>query len=126
MVDADLQHPVPDLLGRDYWLVWSTPAPTTSAADIEALAPAHIEWLLGLEAAGALFLSGPLVEGEGVRVGTGVTILRADNAEAAAATALQDPFVLAGLRTPSVFRWRVNEGSVGVTVSLGTGTFLWT
>jgi predicted Rossmann fold nucleotide-binding protein DprA/Smf involved in DNA uptake len=36
-----------------------------------------------------------------------------------------DPFVRAGLRTFAVYRWRLNEGCVGVRLSLGTGTYEW-
>lgn len=113
------------LLGRDYWLVQWIPGPTTTADDIQAHLDAHVAWLLGLERDGVLLASGPLVEGDGVRPGSGVTVLRAEDVATATALALQDPFVVAGLRTPSVFRWRLNEGSIGVTVSLGTGTFSW-
>jgi hypothetical protein len=35
------------------------------------------------------------------------------------------PFVLAGLRTFTVHRWRLNEGHVGVTTSLGAGAYDW-
>ncbi len=31
----------------------------------------------------------------------------------------------AGLRTFQVFGWRVNEGSIGVRLSLGTGGYAW-
>ena len=31
----------------------------------------------------------------------------------------------AGLRTFEVYRWRLNEGSVSVRMSLGTGTYDW-
>lgn len=54
-----------------------------------------------------------------------MTVLRAPDGAAAAAIAAADPFVVVGLRTPSVFGWRVNEGAIGVTVSLGTGTYRW-
>jgi uncharacterized protein YciI len=113
------------LLGRDYWLVLSTPAAATTAADIERHVDAHLAWLLALEADGVAFLSGPLTSGPGVRPGSGVTVLRAGSADDAAAIAATDPFVLAGLRTAEVFCWRVNEGSIRVRVSLGTGTYTW-
>ena len=113
------------LLGRDYWLVRSTPLPATTAADVEAHAEAHLRWLLGLEADGTVLLSGPLTSGPGVGPGAGITVLRADDAEHAARIAAADPFVVAGLRTAEVFGWRVNEGSIGVRVSLGTGRFSW-
>ncbi len=113
------------LLARDYWLVLSTPAETTSAADIERHVDAHLAWLLKLEVDGAVFLSGPLTSGPDTRPGSGVTVLRADSAERASEIAATDPFVVAGLRTCQVFGWRVNEGTVGVRLSLGTGTYTW-
>jgi hypothetical protein len=115
----------PRLLGRDYWLVLSTPQADTGQAAIDASAPEHIAWLLGLERDGALFLSGPLLSGPGTGPGSGVTILRAADQAQAEAIAANDPFVLAGLRTFTVHRWRLNEGSIGVRLSLGTATYDW-
>lgn len=54
-----------------------------------------------------------------------MTVLRAGDEETARRIAAEDPFVRAGLRTFEVYRWRVNEGSVGVRVSLGTGGYEW-
>jgi uncharacterized protein YciI len=119
---------VPDrraLLGRDYWLVLSAPLDTTTGADIERHVDEHIAWLLKLEADGVLFLSGPLVSGRGTGPGSGVTVLRAGTAAEAEAVAAADPFVIAGLRTFQVFGWRVNEGSIQIRLSLGTGSYAW-
>jgi len=113
------------LLGREYWLVLSAPAESTSAADIERHVDAHLAWLLKLEVDGTVFLSGPLTSGPGVRPGSGVTVLRANSAERARAIAATDPFVVAGLRTFEVFGWRVNEGTIQIRMSLGTGTYSW-
>jgi uncharacterized protein len=113
------------LLGRDYWLVVSTPAPSTTAADIERHRDAHLSWLLDLEAGGTVFLSGPLTSGPGTGPGSGVTVLRAATAEQARAIAGGDPFVVAGLRTVEVFGWRVNEGAIRISMSLGTGSYAW-
>ncbi|HVQ93804.1 MAG TPA: YciI family protein [Mycobacteriales bacterium] len=113
------------LLGRDYWLVLSTPEAGTTAAAVEALVPEHIGWLLGLERDGVLFLSGPLLSGPGTGPGSGVTVLRAADEEAARQIAAADPFVHAGLRRFELYRWRLNEGSVSVRVSLGTGAYEW-
>jgi uncharacterized protein len=115
----------PALLGRDYWLILSTPVSGTGQADIDARAPEHIAWLLGLERDGVVFLSGPLLSGPGTGPGSGVTVLRADSQDQAGAIAAKDPFVLAGLRTFTVHRWRLNEGSIGVRLSLGTATYDW-
>ena len=69
------------LLGRDYWLVLSTPAAGTGAADVARRVDEHLDWMLGLEAAGVIVMSGPLTEGPDVRPGSGVTVLRAQSAE---------------------------------------------
>ena len=115
----------PALLGRDYWLILSTPVAGTGQADIDARAGEHIAWLLGLERDGVLFLSGPLLSGPGTGPGSGVTVLRAADQDHAASMAANDPFVVAGLRTFTVHRWRLNEGSIGIRLSLGTATYDW-
>ncbi|BEP14870.1 hypothetical protein acdb102_31810 [Acidothermaceae bacterium B102] len=113
------------LLARDYWLILSTPRPGVEASDIQQHLQDHVAWLLGLEQSGVLFLSGPLLSGPGVGPGSGVSILRAADEAQAASIADQDPFVLAGLRTCVVHQWRLNEGSVSVRLSLGTGSYAW-
>ncbi len=113
------------LLGRDYWLVLSTPAAETDQAAIQAHVEAHVAWLLELEAADALLVSGPLLSGPGVGPGSGMTVLRAPDEDTARQVAANDPFVRAGLRTFEVYRWRLNEGSIRVRLSLGTGTYDW-
>jgi uncharacterized protein YciI len=114
-----------ELLGRDYWLIWSTPTKSTTAQDIEATLDEHLRWLLGLEADGIILLSGPLLSGPDVGPGSGVTVLRANSEQHARAIAENDPFVTAGLRSIQVLRWRVNEGSIGIRLSLGTGGYSW-
>jgi len=113
------------LLQRDYWLIRSTPAATTTPTDVEKCAPSHVRWLLGLEASGTVLLSGPLLSGPGVAPGAGITVVRADTEQRAVDIANSDPFVITGLRTFEVFLWRINEGSIGVRLSLGTGTYDW-
>jgi uncharacterized protein YciI len=113
------------LLARDYWLVLSTPSAGADRASIGARVEEHVAWLLELERRDVLLASGPLLSGPAVGPGSGVTVLRAPDEEAARAVAAGDPFVRAGLRTFAVYRWRLNEGSVGVRLSLGTGTYEW-
>ena len=120
-VPADLSL----LLGRDYWLVLSTPEQGTDQAAIEAHVEAHVAWLLGLERADVLLASGPLLSGPGAGPGSGVTVLRAPDEDTARRIAAGDPFVQAGLRTFEVCRWRLNEGRIRIRLSLGTGTYDW-
>jgi uncharacterized protein len=122
---AAAEDGLPPLLGRDYWLILSTPAPGTDRAAIESVVAEHIRWLLGLEREQVLVLSGPLLSGPGTGPGSGATVIRAADADAARAIVARDPFVRAGLRTFEVYQWRVNEGSIGIRVSLGAGTFDW-
>lgn len=113
------------LLARDYWLILSTPLAACDQAAVNQHVEDHVAWLLDLERDSTLLASGPLVSGPGVGPGSGVTVLRAADEDAARAVAERDPFVLAGLRTFVLYRWRLNEGSVAVRVSLGTGTYEW-
>jgi uncharacterized protein len=113
------------LLGHDYWLVLSTPAEGTDQAGIDSRVGEHVRWLLQVERDDVLFLSGPLLSGPGTGPGSGATVIRAADADAAEAVASRDPFVLAGLRRFTVHRWRLNEGSIGVRISLGTATYDW-
>ncbi len=117
--------PAPRLLDRDYWLILSAPVAGTGQAAIDARAGEHVRWLLGLERDDVLFLSGPLLSGPGTGPGSGVTVIRAADAAAAESIAARDPFVRAGLRTFTVHRWRLNEGSVSVRISLGAATHDW-
>jgi uncharacterized protein len=117
--------PLSGLLGRDYWLIMSAPVPGTGQAAIDARVEEHVRWLLDLEANGRLFLSGPLLSGPGTGPGSGMTVIRAADRAEAQSIAERDPFVLAGLRTFTAYQWRLNEGSVGIRISLGQGTYHW-
>ena len=118
---TDTQPPL-SLLARDHWASWSTPPTGATLDEIHVHLDDHLAWLRTLEVEGSLVLSGPMPDEP---PGTGLTVVRAPDADAARAIVEQDPLVIAGLRTVRVYRWRINEGSVGITVSLATGTFEW-
>jgi uncharacterized protein YciI len=111
------------MLGAQLWVVRWIPREGVTAADVEALLDAHLEWMLGLEAAGQVVASGPLTSGPDVSPGAGLTVLRASTEEKAAAIASQDPFVVKGLRGFEVLGWRVMEGALTVRLSFGTTTY---
>ncbi len=54
-----------------------------------------------------------------------MTILRAADEDEASSIAAKDPFAVKGLRAFTVHRWRLNEGSIGIRLSLGTATYDW-
>ena len=111
------------MLGARLWVVRWTPCEGITAADVEATLDVHLEWMLGLEAAGHVIASGPLTSGPGVAPGAGLTVLRASTEHEAVALAAQDPFVAKGLRTFDVFGWQVMEGALTVRVSFGTTSY---
>ena len=90
--------------------------------EIGAVLPQHLEYMIGLEKAGALFASGPLTAPAGAPAGDGLTILRAANEEEARKIASTDPFVINKLRSFEVREWTVMEGSIGVKVNLSDQT----
>jgi len=79
--------------------------------------PHHLEYMISLEKRGVLFASGPLAEADGKMRGDGLTILRAENAEAARKIAQGDPFVVHGPRSFELREWTVMEGSLGIKLN---------
>ena len=63
-----------------------------------------------------MFAAGPLSKEDGTRIG-GMFVIRAESFEAARAIADSDPLHKAGLRTYTLTKWTVNEGSYGIRVN---------
>ena len=82
--------------------------------DLKPTLPDHLAYMVDLERRGKLFASGPF--GDGTK-GDGMTIVRAADEEEARDMALRDPFVVNGIRTFTIQRWTVMEGSLSVTVN---------
>jgi uncharacterized protein YciI len=75
---------------------------------------AHLEYMISLESAGKLFASGPLDFG---KTSDGLTIVRAETFDEARKIALNDPFVVNGVRSFRIREWTVMEGSFGLAVN---------
>ena len=103
------------MLRKKLFVILSKGAAT--AEQIGAVLPQHLEYMIGLERRGVLFASGPLTTTPGAPAGDGLTILRAENADAARAIAATDPFVVNQLRSFEVREWTLMEGSFGVKVN---------
>jgi uncharacterized protein YciI len=104
------------MLRKKFYVVLTKP--TAGPDAITAALPAHLEYMIGLEKAGAVFASGPLTEPGGQPRGDGLTILRAASADEARRIAEADPFSRQGLRTFELREWTVMEGSLGLKVNL--------
>lgn len=83
-------------------------------ANIAAVVPAHLKYMIDLEKQGVLFASGPF---DGGKSGDGLTILRTESLEETRAIVARDPFVTAGLRSYEIREWTLMEGSFGLTVN---------
>jgi uncharacterized protein YciI len=77
----------------------------------------HMLWLRDGQAAGWLFLCGP-VDWDEDWDGSGLAVLRAESLEDAVAVAQTEPYHRHGLRHNVVRRWTVNEGTLSVKVDL--------
>jgi len=101
-------------LGKNFYVVVTTP--TAPREQLEPLIPAHLANQVRLEKEGIMFAAGPLTKEDGTRYG-GMFVLRANSFDEARAIADSDPMHKAGLRTYTLMRWTVNEGSYGVRIN---------
>ena len=83
-------------------------------ADLRPHLVAHLEYMISLEKAGKLFASGPLDFGAS---SDGLTVFNVASKEEARALALQDPFVINGVRSFQIREWTIMEGSFGINVN---------
>jgi len=103
-------------LGKNLYMIITVP--NAPQEEILKVLPTHLERQIELEKAGILFMAGPFWERgtEGAADG-GMIVVRANSFEEADEIAKGDPFHKAGLRTYTIRRWMVNEGSYSVTVT---------
>lgn len=113
----DLAH---GTLGKELFVVMSTPA--APREELAAMLPVHLEHQIKLEKQGILFGAGPVFDKGASGPSFGLIIIRADSFDAAQAIAESDPFHKSGLRTFTLQRWILNEGSYTVTVNYSDQT----
>jgi hypothetical protein len=103
------------MLRKKLYVVMSKPV---SPDKLPMFLSAHLEYMIGLEKRGHVFLSGPLADTEGPPTGLGLTVLRAKDAAEARALAEADPFFINGVRTFELKEWTLMEGTLGLRVNL--------
>src|SRR4051794_15990088 len=106
-------------LGKNFYVVVTTP--TAPREKLEPLIPAHLANQVRLEKEGIMFAAGPLTKEDGTRHG-GMFVLRANSFEEARAIADADPLHKAGLRSYTLMRWTVNEGSYHLRINYSDQT----
>ena len=77
----------------------------------------HIQRQIGLEKYGSMFGAGPLLDEGDVEPNRGMVIIRASSFEEARKIADAEPYFRDGLRTYTLHRWKLNEGSMSFTVN---------
>src|SRR5215207_7739530 len=112
---SDQENPLSrNFLGKIFYVVVTTP--TAPREKLEPLIPAHLVNQVRLEKEGVMFAAGPLTKEDGTRH-RGMFVLRANSFEEARAIADADPLHEAGLRSYTLMRSTVNEGSYGVRLN---------
>lgn len=113
-------HPLAaNFLGKEMYLVVTRPV---RSPDIEKLLGEHLKHQVELEKRGIMFAAGPLYPRNSNQPEAGMFVLRAKSFEEAEAIANEDPLHKAGYRTFTLQKWRLNEGSITITVNYSDST----
>lgn len=108
-------HPLTqNFLGKEMYLVVARPV---RSPEIEKRLADHLAHQVDMEKRGIMFAAGPLYARGSDVPEAGMFVLRANSFEEAEALAMEDPLHKAGLRTFTLQKWRVNEGSLTITVN---------
>jgi len=109
------------MLGKELYVIHTMPA--APREQIVELLPQHLEHQVRLEKSGIMFAAGPMADEDGTPAG-GLIVIRAAPFAAAREIADADPLHRAGLRTYTLRRWTVNEGSYTVRVNYSDQTVI--
>ena len=106
-------------LAFELYIVETTPIATPEM--LQQTLPAHLDYQKQLEAKGKLFLAGPVsdVTGE-LNQGSGLLIYRAISLQEADELAKADPMHSQNVRSYTIRKWLVNEGSPRFATSLSS------
>jgi len=94
--------------------------------EMQAYAQAHLSHQVDLERRGILFAAGPLFKPGAPRFPPegGLIVVRAASFEEAEAIAQSDPMHRAGMRSYTIRKWIINEGSLSVTINMSDKTMV--
>jgi len=114
-----LQQLTQKFLGKQLFVVHTTPNAPREALD--RVLPDHLEHQVRLEKSGIMFAAGPMANPDGTPAG-GLIVIRAKDFAEAKEIADSDPFHKSGLRSYTLRRWTVNEGSYSLRVNYSDQT----
>lgn len=121
MADAPSSvHPLTSsFLGKEMYLVITRPV---RSPEIDKRLADHLAHQVELERKGIMFAAGPLYARDSNIPEAGMFVLRAGSFEEAEEICKSDPLHVAGLRTYTIQKWRVNEGSMTFTINFSDQT----
>jgi uncharacterized protein YciI len=121
MADAPSSvHPLTSkFLGKEMYLVITRPV---RSPEIDKRLADHLAHQIDLERKGIMFAAGPLYSRGSNIPEAGMFVLRASSFEEAEEICKGDPLHVAGLRSYTIQKWRVNEGSMTFTVNFSDQT----
>ncbi len=113
-------HPLTTrFLGKEMYLVITKPV---RSPEIDKRLTDHLAHQVDLERKGIMFAAGPLYSRNSTIPEAGMFVLRAGSFEEAEEICKSDPLHAAGLRSYTIQKWRVNEGSMTFTVNFSDQT----
>ncbi len=102
-------------LGKEVYVVTTRPVGQPISRE---MMQKHLENQVALEKEGIMFAAGPLfATPESQAPEAGLIVIRAASFDEANQIAMRDPLHSSGLRTYTLQRWVINEGSYSVTIS---------
>jgi uncharacterized protein YciI len=101
-------------LRKELYVIVSTPV--ASHSEHVRTLPDHLEHQIRLEKKGVIFAAGPMFKEDGTE-GPGLIVIRAASFAEAKAIAGSDPWFKAGIRTYTMTRWMVYEGSYSLRIN---------
>lgn len=108
-------------LALELYVVQSTPQ--MGPEKLKATLPYHLAYQAKMETEGKLMFAGPMSDETGeLMQGVGMSIYRASSMEEAKDIADNDPMHKNGVRSYSLRKWMINEGSLTVKVGLSAQT----
>jgi len=102
-------------LKKTFYVVFTRPV--AAWEEIAKVIPEHLAYQVDLERRGIMFGAGPLSAESAEPRGRGMVIIRASSFEEAKAIADADPMQKTGVRSYTIDRWTMNEGSVTVRIT---------
>ena len=109
-----------DFLDKQLYVILSVPS--ASREELNRVLPEHLAHQVRLEKSGVMFAAGPLATESGA-AGGGLIVIRARDFAEAKTIADSDPFHQSGLRTYTLWKWTVHEGSLSVRLNYSDQRF---